>query len=86
MILMRDWRYLTLRAEFAKQILAGFPACAPAWGALADFYHSEAVFAAAFELLSCEKLPEYLETPMTRERLTAAFDEACSLGVTDAAS
>jgi hypothetical protein len=76
MILMRDWRYLTLRAEFAKQVLAGVPACEPAWGALADFYHSEAGFAAAFEFLACEKLPQYLDAPMTKEKLFTAFSDA----------
>jgi hypothetical protein len=76
LLLMRGWRSLTRRAELAKQVLLRFPDCDPAWRALADFYHSESTFSAAFEFLSCDKLPQYLEAPMTRDKLFAAFTEA----------
>lgn len=78
LILVRRLRFLTRRAELAKSILTRFPDCESAWGALADLYHSEAIFTAAFEFLACEKLPEYLEQPMTREKLRAAFEEAAA--------
>jgi hypothetical protein len=77
LILARYWGLLTQSAEFAKRTLQRCPAEGLAWDALADFYNNEALFGAAFEFLSCEKLPEYLEQPVTRERLVAAFDEAC---------
>jgi hypothetical protein len=75
LILVRRWRTLTRRAELAKAVLVQFPDCEPAWSALADFYDGEATFTAAFEFLACEKLPNYLENPMTRDRLRAAFDD-----------
>jgi hypothetical protein len=74
-ILARVWRELTLQAELAKQIVARRPDEDLAWDALADFYHSQADFEGAFEFLSFEKLPRYLEQPMTRERLLALFEE-----------
>jgi hypothetical protein len=80
------WRELGQQAEIAKQILANWPDEELAWEALADFYHSQADFEAAFEFLSCEKVPRYLEQPMTREELFNAFEEAVArVGGSDAA-
>ena len=75
-ILIRHLNRFTRRAELAKAALRQFPDCEPAWSALADFYNSESIFSAAFELLSCDKLPQYLKAPMTRDKLVAAFIEA----------
>jgi hypothetical protein len=74
-ILVRRLRFLKRRAELAKEVLACFPDCEPAWAALADLCHSEAHLSAAFELLAYEKVPNYLEQPMTRAKLRTAFDE-----------
>jgi hypothetical protein len=80
------WRELGQQAEIAKQILAHWPDEELAWEALADFYHSQADFEAAFEFLSCEKVPRYLEQPMTRAKLFAAFEEAVArVGASDVA-
>jgi hypothetical protein len=57
MILVRHWWYLTRRAALAKVALQFIPDFEPAWCALANYCHAEAVFGAAFEFLSCEKLP-----------------------------
>jgi len=76
LLLVRKWRSLTHRAELAKQVLLRFPDCEPAWWALADLYHSESTFGAAFEFLLYERLPQYVEAPMTRDQLLAAFSEA----------
>ena len=70
-------RHLTHRAEMAKKILAQFPDCEPAWSALADFYHNEARILGALDTLSFEKLSPWLDTPMTRDKLFAAFQDAC---------
>ena len=67
---------LTMIAHAAKRTLAIFPEDEIAWGELADFHHSEASLMACFEFLACEKLPTYLETPVTKERLCDAFGEA----------
>jgi hypothetical protein len=74
-ILARVWRELGQQAEIAKKILAHRPDEDLAWEALADFYHSQADFEGAFEFLGFEKVPRYLEHPMTRERLLALFEE-----------
>ena len=74
-LLVGKWRSVTRRAELAKQLLFKFPDCEPAWCALADFYQSESTFSAAFEFLSYERLPQYLDVPMTRDKLFAAFTE-----------
>jgi len=87
-ILVRRLRYLNRRAELAKTVLATFPDCEHAWNALADLYHNEAILLAALDTLSLEKLSPWLESPMTRPRLLAAFEDAfqrVELGMSDAA-
>jgi hypothetical protein len=76
-IIVQHVLYLTRRAELAKKILAQFPDCEPAWSVLADFYHSEAILFGALDTLAFEKLSPWLEVPMTREKLLAAFEDAC---------
>jgi hypothetical protein len=75
-IIANLWRELTLQAELAKQILAFWPDEELAWDVLADFYHSQADFEGAIEFLSFQKLPCYLDQPMTREQLFHLFEEA----------
>ncbi len=77
LVLVRRLRFLTRRAELAKNVLAILPDFEPAWSALADFYHSEAELFGALDVLAFEKLSPWLEQPMTRERLKIAFNEAC---------
>jgi hypothetical protein len=76
-IIVQYASYLTRRAELAKKILAQFPDCEPAWSALADFYHSEAILFGALDTLAFEKMSPWLEVPMTRETLFAVFGDAC---------
>ncbi len=84
-ILVRRLRHLTRRAELAKNVLAILPDFEPAWTALADFYHAEAELCGALDVLAFEKMSPWLERPMKRETLAAAFDEACArLGITHA--
>jgi hypothetical protein len=68
--------HLTRRAELAKKSLAQSPSCEPAWSALADFYHSEATLCGALDVLSFEKLSPWVEVPITRDNLFAAFEDA----------
>jgi len=75
MLLMRRLWFLERRAALAKRVLHVYPDCEPAWAALADFCHSAAHLSAAFETLAYEKVPNYLEEPMTRAKLRTAFDE-----------
>jgi hypothetical protein len=77
LILVRRLLYLTRRAELAKSVLAAYPECEPAWYTLADFYHSEAGLCGALDMLSFEKLSPWLDRPMTRDKLFAAFEDAC---------
>jgi len=87
-IIVRRLRYLTRRAELAKTVLARFPDCEPAWNALADLHHNEAILLAALDTLSFEKVSPWLETPMTKQNLVSAFAEAsrrAEIGVPDAA-
>jgi len=76
-ILTRQLRSLERRAELAKKILAQFPDSEAAWEALAELYHNEAGIIAALDMLSFEKLSPWLEVPMTRDNLFAAFEAAC---------
>jgi hypothetical protein len=70
------FRRLGQKAELARQVLARFPECEPAWEALARFYHGEAELSAALELLSFEKCSVWIEQPMRKETLAAAFEDA----------
>jgi hypothetical protein len=88
LILSRHLRLLRSRAELAKNVLNAYPDCDPAWSALAEFYHSEAKLLAALDQLACEKVSQWLEIPMTRPRLLAAFEDALRRvepGISDAA-
>jgi hypothetical protein len=88
LILSRRLQLLTRRAELAKNVLNAYPDCEPAWSALAEFYHSEAELLGAFDQLACEKVSQRLESPMTRPRLLAAFEDALRRvepGMSDAA-
>jgi len=76
-ILTDRLRHLSQKAELAKIFLRTDPNCEVLWSALANFYHEEAELVAALDQLSFEKLSSWLETPVTRETLTAAFNEAC---------
>jgi hypothetical protein len=69
---------LTMIAGFAKRTLALDPNNEIAWTELADLYHAEAVLMAALDQLAFAKLSEWLEFPMTRQRLRAAFDNTCA--------
>ena|ERR1700678_1907871 len=51
-----------------------------AWDAMANFYHSRAALEAALEFISFEPVPNWLEEPMTAEKLFRAFEEAVSRG------
>jgi hypothetical protein len=75
-ILADRFRDFGLRAERARQELALFPDCEPAWTALADFYHNEASMLGGLDFLAFEKLSPWLEQSMTREALAAAFNGA----------
>lgn len=88
LILSRRLRLLTRRAELARNVLDAYPECEPAWAALADLYHAEAELFGALDQLACEKVSQWLESPMTRPRLLAAFEDAfqrLELGMSDAA-
>jgi hypothetical protein len=67
---------LTKNRERAKRALAFNADNEPAWSALGDYYHNEAAFMCAFEFLSMEKVPQWLEEPVSKERLFAAFGGA----------
>lgn len=85
MILVRHLRQLNERAELAKKILDQIQDFEPAWDALADFYHNEASLFAALDTLAFEKVSPWLDEPITRERLTLAFNDAVSrVGVSGA--
>jgi hypothetical protein len=87
-ILSRRLRLLTRRAELAKNVLNSYPNCEPAWSALVEFCHSEVELMGALDQLACEKVSQWLESPMTRPRLLAAFEDALrrvELGMSDAA-
>lgn len=66
---------LQRKASLAKQLLAVYPELDAAWKFLADFCDEERILVGALELLSFDKTPRYLEFPMTRDRLFAAFEE-----------
>jgi hypothetical protein len=68
----------TMISECAKRTLALLPNEETAWDELADFYHSEAGLMAALDFLSCEKVSRWLEFPITKEKLSAAVDDACA--------
>ena len=81
-------RLLTRRAELTKNVLNAYVDCEPAWSALAELHHSEAELFGALDMLACEKVSPWLDLPMTKEKLFAAFSDALErveLGISDAA-
>jgi hypothetical protein len=74
-LLVREYEYMRLQAGIARLVLRADPGCEEAWDLLARFYDAERYFLAAFDLLSCEPLSRWLERPMTKEKLRAAFDK-----------
>ncbi len=75
-ILARRLRILARQAELAKQILRNFPDCEPAWSALADYYHNESELLGALDVIAFEKCSPWLERPVTRDVLLAAFEKS----------
>lgn len=76
-ILTDRFRELGQMAERANQVLAHFPECESAWRALANLHHREGELSAALDILSFEKVSPWLDSPMTRDKLRSAFDDAC---------
>jgi len=76
-ILAKRFYSLSLRAQWAKAALSFYPEWELAWDTLSAFYHREAELSAALDALSCEKLSIWLDEPMTKARLLAAFREVC---------
>ncbi len=81
-ILLSKLAILTLKAESARKTLEVLvldpkhDALAESeWDALAHYYDTEAAVFGALELLSFEKVPVWIATPMTEEILFRAFDE-----------
>jgi hypothetical protein len=68
------------KAELARQVLARFPECKSAWGALARFYRNEAEVSAALDILSFEKCGPWLDQPIRREALAASFEDVFTRG------
>lgn len=64
------------KRTLAVGVLACFPECEPAWAALADCHDELPWLLAALDTLAFEKTSCWLETPMSRDRLFAAFCEA----------
>jgi len=79
-LLNRRLRRLASGARWAHVALAYDPEDEAAWDALADFYNGEAELEGALELLSFEKVPRWLEQPVAREKVFAAFGEGLGLG------
>ncbi len=76
-LLLHEYEHMRREAGIARFVLVRVdPDCEEAWSVLAVFYDSERFFLGAFELLSCDPCPRWLERPMTKEKLRAAFDEA----------
>jgi len=76
-ILIRRLPRPTARARLAKTVLGAYAECEPAWNALADLYHNEAILLGALDALSFEKLSPWLDVAMTRDKLFSAFEDAC---------
>ena len=62
-------RRLSRQAVLAESVLKLSPDCESAWDALASFYHGEAVLISEIDRLSCAKLSEYLDSPVSITQL-----------------
>jgi hypothetical protein len=60
-----EYRYLGRMAAIAKDVLAKYPDCEPAWDALANFCHREAELAGALDTLCFEKVSVWNERRLT---------------------
>jgi hypothetical protein len=78
-ILDLQFRFLARKASQARDVLALFPECDAAWSALKNFYDSEAQLCGALDMLSYEKLSQWLGQPMSNDRLFRAFVEGEAL-------
>lgn len=67
------YRSLSRAAIHASEVLAKFPSCEDAWGALACFYHAEAKLSAAFDWLMFTKASAWLEEDSTPLELFNAW-------------
>jgi len=71
-----QYRALGQKATLAKGVLLHFPDCAPAWDALARFYHAEARLGGALDALSFEKVSPWLDAPVTPLELFVDWERA----------
>ena len=75
-----DWLYQRSRlAELASATLAEMPDVELAWEILREYYDAESVMMSALEELSCEKNPDWIETPMVEEKLLAIYRTAVNV-------
>jgi hypothetical protein len=77
-ILTDKHRELGRDAALAQRVLADTDEMG--WAILKQFYDEEGQLAAALDVLTFEKCSPWLDEPMTRERLQAAFEEAVTKG------
>jgi hypothetical protein len=68
--------WLTMIAEAAKQTLAILPNDETAWEELRRFHDDEPYLMGALDFLAGETVSRWLEFPITKEKLRAAFVEA----------
>jgi hypothetical protein len=76
LILVRRLRFIERRARLARDVLAKYPECDPAWGALADYHDEAPTLFAALEVVAFDKTPQWLDQPLKRHILFAAFEDA----------
>jgi hypothetical protein len=67
--LSTQYRALGRQALLAHEVLLRWPACEPAWDALARFYHAEARLLVAFDFLAFAKASNWLERDSTPAEL-----------------
>jgi hypothetical protein len=79
-ILSQRLRRLAYRANWAKVALRYDRDDEAAWAALASFHDNEAELMAALDVLCFEKCSRWLERPISRPELFAAFEEALTHG------
>jgi hypothetical protein len=75
-ILVQRLTLLRSLAETARKILVAEPDDETAWTQLADYYHSESEMLAALDVLVFEKVSPWLDRPISRQELEAAFEIA----------
>jgi hypothetical protein len=74
-VLVRRLHFLRERADVARRFLAEIPDSGDGWDVLAEYYHERTALFAALDFLACDPLSTWLEQPMNRERLFAAFSD-----------